>query len=193
MVSRREVCFTECSNVCVCKQPLRQENLLMLLWPPWDFNQDKSSHILAHLWGRGRDYIGNIPEEHPFFCGFPHLWGRGRDMLPTLTWTWICQEITMVHLNVYKGMRTLRRMLGGVWSCFVDSSWIYLDWPGYALLCVAPNWPVGRNGNHQSRKQTLLFFSLLGDCGSPDGDQDGVCAIGKGRCPGYLRPGDNQH
>ena len=169
MVSRREVCFTECSNVCVCKQPLRQENLLMLLWPPWDFNQDKSSHILAHLWG------------------------RGRDMLPTLTWTWICQEITMVHLNVYKGMRTLRRMLGGVWSCFVDSSWIYLDWPGYALLCVAPNWPVGRNGNHQSRKQTLLFFSLTDYCGSPDGDQDGVCAIGKGRCPGYLRPGDNQY
>ena len=32
-----------------------------------------------------------------------HLWGRGRDMLPTLTWTWICQEITMVHLNVSKG------------------------------------------------------------------------------------------
>ena len=85
-------------------------------------------------------------------------------------------------------------MLGGVWSCFVDSSWIYLDWPGYALLCVAPNWPVGRNGIHQSRKQTLLFFSLIGDyCGSPDGDQDGVCAIGKGRCPGYLRPGDNQY
>ena len=106
-----------------------------MLWPPWDFNQNKSSHILVHLWG------------------------RGRDMLPTLTWTWICQQITTVHLNMYKGRTN--------WGCLVEFdlvlltrveyTWIGLDMLSSVLL------PIGLSGAMGIINQENKLFSSF--CG----------------------------
>ena len=106
----------------------------------------KSSHVMTAM---------RFSTKTKILIFWTHLWGRGRDMLPTLTWTWICQQITTVHLNMYKGRTN--------WGCLVEFdlvlltrveyTWIGLDMLSSVLL------PIGLSGEMGIINQESKLFS----------------------------------